>query len=122
MNLQYTHSWFQTPNSLDQLNEGQTDPQGNSVGPADQRSEIKTINIAPSWTRVIGTNAVFSLGAFVRQDQYTYFPSANPFADFTNTVDPLQQETVAQSRKLTNRGRSPEYLLRQGYPEPSRQE
>jgi hypothetical protein len=107
LNLQYTHSWFQTPDSLDQLNEGSTDPAGNLVGIADQRSEIKTINIAPSWTRVIGTSAVFSLGAFLRQDQYTYFPSANPFADFTNTSDPLQQESVAQSRKLTNTGIHP---------------
>lgn len=107
LNLQYTHSWFQTPNSLDQLNGGQTDLQGNLVGPADQRSEIKTMNIAPSWTRVIGTNGVFSLGAFLRQDQYHYFPSANPFADFTNTSDPLQQETVGQTRRLTNAGIHP---------------
>jgi hypothetical protein len=27
--------------------------------------------------------AVFTLGGFVRQDQYNYYPSDNPFADFT---------------------------------------
>ena len=56
-------------------------PNGMPVGPADQRSQIKTFNIAPSWTRLISTTTVFTLGAFVRRDQYNYYPSANPFAD-----------------------------------------
>ena len=56
-------------------------PTAMSVGPADQRSQIKTFNIAPSWTRLLSPNAVFTLGAFVRRDDYNYYPSANPFAD-----------------------------------------
>src|ERR1700736_2691623 len=87
LNLGFTRSWFQTPNSFDtQLatawsGSGGLDANGNVVGPADQRSQIKTFNIAPSWTRVLSTNAVFTLGAFVRRDAYNYYPSKNPFAD-----------------------------------------
>ena len=43
---------------------GGLDPNGNVVGPADQRSQIKTFNIAPSWTRLISPTTVFTLGAF----------------------------------------------------------
>ena len=56
-------------------------PMAMSVGPADQRSQIKTFNIAPSWTRLLSPTTVFTLGAFVRRDAYNYYPSANPFAD-----------------------------------------
>ncbi|HEY6769060.1 MAG TPA: TonB-dependent receptor, partial [Candidatus Sulfotelmatobacter sp.] len=106
LNLGFTRSWFQTPNSFDtQLatawsGSGGRDPNGNLVGPADQRSQIKTFNIAPSWTRVLSTNAVFTLGAFVRRDAYNYYPSKNPFAD----LGPIQQSTVAQNRTLANVG------------------
>jgi Carboxypeptidase regulatory-like domain/TonB-dependent Receptor Plug Domain len=101
VNLGFTRSWFQTPNAFDNLNTGVTDPVlGNPVAPTDQRSQIKTFNIAPSWTRLLGTNAVFTLGAFVRRDQYNYYPSANPFSD----LGPIQQETVNQDRTLANTG------------------
>jgi hypothetical protein len=100
LNLLFTRSWFQTPNSFDQLNIGVLGPNGLPVGPADQRSKILTFNIAPTWTRLISTRAAFNLGVYVRHDQYNYFPSANPFADF----GPTQQETVSQNRKLTNAG------------------
>jgi hypothetical protein len=101
VNLGFTRSWFQNPNSFDNvLHSGQTDPAGNPLGPTDQRSQIRTFNIAPSWTRVLNTNAVFTLGGFVRHDQYNYYPSQNLFHD----LSPIQQETVAQDRKLTNSG------------------
>src|SRR5882762_2584543 len=111
LNLGFTRSWFQTPNSFDAQNatawsglivdNGGLDPNGNVVGPADQRSQIKTFNIAPSWTRTISSNAVFTLGAFVRRDQFNYYPSGNPFADL---APDLQQETLVQDRTLTNAG------------------
>jgi len=101
VNLGFTRSWFQNPNSFDNiLHSGQTDPSGNPLGPTDQRSQIKTFNIAPSWTRLLNNNAVFTLGAFVRRDQYNYYPSPNLFDD----LSPIQQETVAQDRTLTNAG------------------
>ena len=107
LNFGYSRSWFQNPNSFDQqfhnVNGVQlTDPVTRlPLGPTDQVSQIKTFNIAPTWTRVMGTNAVFTLGAYVRNDQYNYYPSANPFDDFSPD---LQGQTVVQNRKLTNAG------------------
>jgi hypothetical protein len=101
LNLGFTRSWFQNPNSFDnELHLGQTDPAGNPLGATDQRSQIKTFNIAPSWTRLLSDHAVFTLGGFVRRDQYNYYPSPNLFDD----LSPIQQETVAQDRSLTNAG------------------
>jgi Carboxypeptidase regulatory-like domain len=121
LNVGYSRSWFQTPNSFDAQNgtgwtflsadptcpPGQTascggvGPNGLPVGPQDQRSKIGTFNIAPSWTRLVNSRTAFTLGAFVRQDQYNYYPSGNPFAD--QSPD-LQLETVGQNRTLTNAG------------------
>ncbi len=97
-NIQYTRSWFQTPNTYDNLNV--LDQSGTNVGNTDQRSKIGTFNFAPVWTRLIGTSAVFTLGAFVRRDQYNYYPSNNPLAD----LGPINSETISQDRSLTNAG------------------
>jgi len=111
VNLGFTRSWFQTPNSFDQQNatawkglvvdNGGLGPDGLPVGPTDQRAQIKTFNIAPSWTRLINNNTVFTLGAFVRRDHFNYYGSGNPFADL---APGLQQETLGQDRTLTNAG------------------
>jgi hypothetical protein len=100
LNLGFTRSWFQTPNSYDNLNV--LDQFGNSVGSTDQRSQIKTFNIAPTWTRVISPTTVFSLGGWVRRDAYNYYPSGNPLADLGPPN--LQQETISQNRTLANTG------------------
>ncbi len=101
VNLGFTRSWFQNPNSFDNLlHIGESDPSGKPLSPTDQRSQIKTFNIAPSWTRLLSNTTVFTLGAFVRRDQYNYYPSPNLF----NDLSPIQQETVAQDRTLTNAG------------------
>jgi hypothetical protein len=112
VNFGYTRSWFQTPNSFDAeeatpwngvvVANGGLDPDGNIVGPADQRSQIKTFNIAPSWTRLLSPTTVFTLGAFVRRDNYNYYPSANPFSDLGPPG--VQSETVGQNRTLANTG------------------
>src|SRR5580698_5100130 len=111
-NFGFTRSWFQTPNSFDSqfatpwngvvVANGGLDPNGNVVGLADQRSQIKTFNIAPTWTRLLSNTTVFTLGAFVRHDGYNYYPSANPFADLG--APDLQSETVGQRRTLLNAG------------------
>jgi len=111
LNLGFTRSWFQNPNSYDaQLATGWNGlvvdnaglgPNGQPVGSQDQRSQIRTFNIAPVWTRLISSNTVLNFGGFVRQDQYNYYPSRNPFADFTPG---LQQQSIAQDRRLTNTG------------------
>ncbi len=67
--------------------------------------KISTFNIAPTWTHLVSSNTVFTLGGFVRQDQYNYYPSGNPFADLSPSD--LQQETIGQNRTLTNAGCAP---------------
>jgi hypothetical protein len=116
LNLGYTRSWFQTPNSFDSQSAagwsapcvppqavgcGGLGPDGHPVGPQDQRAKINTFNIAPSFVHLIGTTTAVSVGAFVRQDQFNYYPSRDPFADFTPN---LQSDSVAQNRRLTNAG------------------
>jgi hypothetical protein len=114
LDLNYSRSWFQTPNSYDNLNVCNVEIGGASaspcnmesggtgvkVGNADQRSKIGTINISPTYTRVLGNNAVLNLGAFVRKDDYHYYPSANPLADLGPAN--LQTSSIAQKRTLTN--------------------
>jgi hypothetical protein len=119
LNLEYTRSWFQTPNSFDGENAtpwsgldgvdaqdvnnyGGRAPNGVIVGATDQRSKIGTYNIAPSWTRLLSSNAVFTLGTFVRHDDYNYYPSSDPFADLGPPG--LQRQSVGQNRTLTNAG------------------
>jgi len=111
LNLGLTRSWFQTPNTFDQqnatawsglvVNNGGLGPDGVPVGPADQRAQIRTFNIAPTLTHLLNANTVLTVGAFVRHDQFNYYPSGNPFADL---APGLQQETLTQDRRLTNAG------------------
>jgi hypothetical protein len=111
VNFQFTRSWFQTPNSYDAqtadawsglvVNNGGLGPDGLPVGPTDQRSKIRTFNFAPTWTRLINPHTVLTFGGFARQDQYNYYPSADPFSD----LEPdLQLQTIAQNRRLTDLG------------------
>jgi hypothetical protein len=105
VNFQYTRSWFQTPNTIDNLNIGQTNPlTGAALPQQDQRALIKTYNIAPVWTRLISTTTLFTVGAFVRHDQFNYYPSANVFADGTGAIPGGSSATLNQDRKLTNAG------------------
>ncbi len=119
LNFSYSRSWFQTPNSLDAEyatawnglagvlpaieNYGGVVPGTDiTVGATDQRSKIGTFNIAPSWTRLINNTTVFTLGGFVRRDNYNYYPSSDPFADLGPPS--LQRQSVGQNRTLTNAG------------------
>jgi len=97
-NLQYTRSWFQTPNSFD--TQFGFAGQGFTPGPTDQRSKIETISIAPTYTRVLSDNAVLNIAPYYRRDGFNYNPSKNALADF----GPIQQESVAQYRSLSNTG------------------
>ena len=121
LDLNFTRSWFQNPNSYDAQyasawfglvqDNGGAAPNaasgctnsfcGQPVGPADQRSQIRTFNIAPTWTHLINSDTVLTAGAYVRHDQYNYYPSGNPFADL---APDLQSETAGQLRFLTNAG------------------
>src|SRR6202034_3432593 len=107
LDLNYSRSWFQTPNSYDNLNDSNVVSRGASAGPdfanvgdADQHSKIGTFNISPTYTRVISNNSVLNVGAFVRKDLYNYFPSGNPLADLGPTN--LQTSSIGQIRTLMN--------------------
>src|SRR6202521_4923043 len=85
LNFGYTRSWFQEPNSYDAQAVGQ-----------DQRAQVQSLNVAPSWTHLFGATTLLTVGAFVRRDVFNYYPSANPLADISNTT--------SQHRILTNAG------------------
>jgi hypothetical protein len=85
LNIQAAKSAFDVPNTYDQSAAGQA-----------QHQEIQTFNVAPGYTRVIGSRTLLTANGFVRQDHLTYTPSANPLADDTGSV--------SQDRKLTNLG------------------
>jgi hypothetical protein len=85
LNFGYTRSWFEEPNSLDAQASGQ-----------DQRAQVQSLNVAPSWTHLFSSTTLLSVGAFVRRDHFNYYPSANPLADIS--------DSASQDRILTNAG------------------
>ena len=119
LNLNYSRSWFQTPNAYDNLNVSNVvsggsspDPIFANVGNADQLSKIETFDIAPTYTRIFGTNAVLNFGAYVRRDAYNYYPSGNPLADLGPAN--LQTSSIAQYRTLTNAGLRTDFSYQKG--------
>jgi len=108
LNLGFTRSWFQTPNSYDQEFHDfngipQTNPvSGAALGPTDQRAKILSFNIAPTWTHTINPNAILNVTGYVRRDAFNYYPSNDPFDDLGPPT--LQRESVAQQRTLLNAG------------------
>ena len=85
LNVSAARSWFQTPNTFDSQAAGQ-----------DQRSQIRSFNIAPGWVHLINPSTLLTLNPFIRFDRSQYFPSANPLSDLP--------ATLSQSRYLTNIG------------------
>ncbi len=119
LDLNYTRSWFQNPNSFDNLNVqnviaggASANPTFGDVGNTDQRSQIETYNIAPTYTRVLSNSAVLNFSVFTRRDGYHYYPSNNPLADL-GPAD-LQTSSIAQYRTLTNSGTHADYTWVRG--------
>jgi hypothetical protein len=83
LNVQAARSGFDVPYTYDQINQA-------------QHQNIRTFNIAPGYSRVIGTSTLFTANGFVRSDHLTYLPSANPLND--------TPASVSQDRMLTNIG------------------
>jgi len=111
LNLGYTRSWFQTPNSYDsQLRHAVGEhwralrSTGRTDCPSVRRTSarIQTVNIAPSYTHVINPSTVLNAGYFFRRDSFNYYPSANPFAD--RGAPDLTAGDNAQQRTLANTG------------------
>jgi hypothetical protein len=122
--LNFSRSWFQTPNAFQNLNVQNVETTGlNSgtsanptfvnVGNADQYSQIKTFNISPTYTHILSSDSVFNLGAFVRRDGYDYFPSGNPLADLGPSN--LQTASISQYRTLTDTGVHADYSYVRGH-------
>ncbi len=76
-------SSFQVPNTYDTIDQ-------------DQHQAIDTFNLAPGYTRVIGSKTLLTANGYVRHDHLVYTPSANPLLD--------TPATVSQDRTLTNYG------------------
>jgi carboxypeptidase family protein/TonB-dependent receptor-like protein len=95
LNLHVGRSSFDVPNTFDQNDGGQA-----------QHQKITTVNIAPGYTRVIGSKVLFAANVYVRRDKVTYTPSADPFAD--------QPGTAAQGRELRNLGVKTDISYTQG--------
>jgi hypothetical protein len=117
LNLNYTRSWFQTPNTFDNLNimnvvsgGSGSNPVFGNLGNTDQRAKIETFDIAPLYTHLIGSKAIFNFGGFVRRDAFNYYPSNNPLAD----LGPLQNQTISQNRTLLNTGVRSDYSIQTG--------
>jgi len=119
LDLNNTRSWFQNPNSFDNLNVqnviaggASANPTFGDVGNTDQRSQIETYNIAPTYTRVLSNSAVLNFSVYTRRDGYHYYPSNNPLADL-GPAD-LQTSSIAQYRTLTNTGTHADYTWVRG--------
>ena len=107
----FTRSWFQTPNSYDAQNatgwnglvvdNGGLGPNGLPVGPTDQRSKIRTFNIAPVWTHILNPNACSRSAAGCGRTSTTTIraiirsPTSRPIC---------RSATAGQNRRLTNAG------------------
>ena len=85
VNLGYTRSNFEIPNTYDQAATNQ-----------DQHQRLETFNIAPGWTHTFGSAALLTVTGFLRHDNVQYFPSSDVLAD--------QPVTLSQTRTLTNAG------------------
>ncbi len=85
LDVNAARTWDQNPNQFDQEAAGQ-----------DQRAEIFTYNIASFWTHLLNARSLFAMDAYIRQDNFHYFPSADVFADTPATLE--------QSRSLQNFG------------------
>jgi len=119
LNLNYSRSWFQNPNAYDNINvrnvvsggAGAT-PVFGIVGDTDQRSQISTFNIAPSYTRVFSKNSVLNVNLYTRKDDYNYYPSQNALADLGPSN--LQTSSIRQYRTLMNVGGHADYTYVRG--------
>src|ERR1700674_2727143 len=83
LNVHVGRSSFDVPNTYDAQDQR-------------QHENINTINVAPGYSRVIGSKTLLTVNGFVRHDKVDYLPSPNPFADVP--------ATASQNRTLTNLG------------------
>lgn len=85
LNVFFARSWFQIPNTYDQVNSGQ-----------DQRQQVRSVNVAPGWVHTFSPTMLLTVNPYYRQDWVDYYPSASYLSD--------QPATMRQNRRLTNFG------------------
>jgi hypothetical protein len=85
LNLGYTSSSFDIPDTLDQAATNQA-----------QHQAISTFNASPGWNHIFNSSTLLSTTAFVRHDHVVYQPSPDVFDD--------SPATLRQVRDLTNLG------------------
>ena len=95
LNLSAQRSWFQQANTFDQKATGQ-----------DERSQIRSTNIAPGYTHLFGTNLLLTFNPYYRLDEFQFFPSRDPFWD--------TPATARQTRRLNNIGARADLSYSQG--------
>jgi hypothetical protein len=83
VNLFTARNWIQTPNDIDQLAQ-------------DQHQKVVTWSIAPGFQHTISPRALWTINPYIRKDEFFYYGSRDPFADFPATQN--------QSRQLLNWG------------------
>jgi len=85
LNLFLARSWFQIPNTYDQVSSGQ-----------DQHQQVRSMSVAPGWVHTFSPSALLTVNPYYRQDLVGYYPSASYMSD--------QPATMQQNRRLTNFG------------------
>ncbi len=95
LDLSLGRSWFQIPNTYDQVAAGQ-----------DQRQQIKSINLSPEWTHLFSANSLVRFQPFLRITHVQYFPSRDPFSDVP--------ATVSQDRRLAHYGYTADFTYAHG--------
>ncbi len=83
LDLQFGRSSFDVPNTYDQIAQR-------------QHQKIDSFNIAPGYSRIIGSSLLLTANGYARRDHLVYTPSPNPFDD--------TPATVSQDRTLLNYG------------------
>ena len=83
LNLFTARNWIQIPNDYDQVGQ-------------DQHQRVLTWNIAPGYQHTVNAHTLLTVNPYIRKDQFNYYPSRDPFADFP--------ATQRSSRQLLNYG------------------
>jgi len=106
LDLNYSRSWFQTPNAYDNLNVQNVVGGGSSANPifGMWATRTSTRRLDLQYFADVHTHYRFGYGVqpgrFVRRDDYNYYPSGNPLADLGPTN--LQTSSITQNRTLMN--------------------
>jgi hypothetical protein len=78
LNLFAARNWIQIPNTYDQLAQ-------------DQRQRVLTWSFAPGFQHTFNSHTLWTVNPYIRKDQFSYYPSRDPFADTPATQSSFRQ-------------------------------